>query len=527
MNADPYNLPLTAQQRARLERARDKGEMNGVGSMYHLLRNEMGPLAPNKNQIATFMRALPSVQINKTTKSVAGKKNVIGPMLPPPIPIGWCASDCAFIPACYNPIDKKKYSAVCVYICGLTKFIYVHACTLNSDDRPLSTQTREGLKEFIRRARALSGDDDLHPMQLKSDHGSEYKGAFATFMTQQQNQNPGFYEQKYTTGSRAASNAWAERVLQSWRRLLYSYYRQTVLAFWETNNIPAQQRTFNWVPIVDVITKRYNERRHNTIKATPMDAIAGVSPTYQETQQQIIDSARKRYANHESDRMQPGFSSEQNRDLDIGDLVRTLNPKSGPGRATWNAKKSNKMSAGGNWSEELFVVARLRRANNNWGNSSYIIAELDQTQPNNIGDHKFGVYTRQQLLFCPMDTLNYLPSDSSSSDDDEDDEDADQPVDGATVSPRPPVNGTWRYRVGDILLFTAAFFNAQPGGLNGLEAPPMRRDRTGIIRTRTRERARGANRGQYLYSVLFNDPAITVPRLPLDNDDDATFLAET
>ena len=67
----------------------------------------------------------------------------------------------------------------------------------------------------------------------------------------------------------------------------------------------------------------------------------------------------------------------------------------------------------------------------------------------------------------------------------------------------------------------------QPGGLNGLEAPPMRRNRTGIIRTRTRERPRGANRGQYLYTALFNDPATTVPRLPLDNDVDATFLAET
>ena len=118
--------------------------------------------------------------------------------------------------------------------------------------------------------------------------------------------------------------------------------------------------------------------------------------------------------------------------------------------------------------------------------------------------------------------------DDSSDDDDEDDEDDDQPVDACTCDPRPLVNqATWRYRVGDILLFTAAFFNAQPGGLNGLEAPPMRRDRTGIIRTRTRERARGANRGQYLYSVLFNDPATTVPRLPLDNDVDATFLAET
>ena len=30
-----------------------------------------------------------------------------------------------------------------------------------------------------------------------------------------------------------------------------------------------------------------------------------------------------------------------------------------------------------------------------------------------------------------------------------------------------------------------------------------------------------------LYTALFNDPATTVPRLQLDNDVDATFLAET
>ena len=95
------------------------------------------------------------------------------------------------------------------------------------------------------------------------------------------------------------------------------------------------------------------------------------------------------------------------------------------------------------------------------------------------------------------------------------------------MDPRPLVPGDWRFKVGDVLLFRRDFINAQPGGLNGLEAPQMRRDRSGIIRTRTRERPRGANRGQYLYTVLFNDPATVVPRLPLDNDVDATFLAET
>ena len=117
MNANPYNLPLTQPQRARLDRARGDGELNGAGSMYHVLRNEMGPAAPNKNQISTFMRALPSVQINKTTKSVAGKKNVIGPMIPPPTPLGWCAADTGFIPACYNPVDKRVYKAIIVFQC--------------------------------------------------------------------------------------------------------------------------------------------------------------------------------------------------------------------------------------------------------------------------------------------------------------------------------------------------------------------------------------------------------------------------
>ena len=232
-------------------------------------------------------------------------------------------------------------------------------------------------------------------MTLKTNRGSEFAaGAFRTWMSAQSNQHPGSYEQKLTTGSRAAGNAFAERVLQSFRRLLYSHYR-SIEEQWETNNVAAQQRVFNWVPVLDTITQRYNERRHNTIKARPIDAIAGVNPTYQETQQQIIDSARARYAGHISDRIQVGFSSAENAALDVGDLVRTLNVKSGPGRAAWSAKKSKKMSAGGNWSEELFAVARLRRANNIWGNSSYIIAELDQTQPNNIGAHKSGIYTRR------------------------------------------------------------------------------------------------------------------------------------
>ena len=146
--ADPYNLPLTQPQRARLERARDDGELNGVGSTYHVLRAELGAAAPNKNQISTFMCALPSVQINKTTKSVAGKKNVIGPMIPPPTPLGWCAADTGFISACYNPVDKRVYKVIMVFVDGLTKYLYVHPCSFGNADRPMSTTARDGLMGF-------------------------------------------------------------------------------------------------------------------------------------------------------------------------------------------------------------------------------------------------------------------------------------------------------------------------------------------------------------------------------------------
>lgn len=113
------------------------------------------------------------------------------------------------------------------------------------------------------------------------------------------------------------------------------------------------------------------------------------------------------------------------------------------------------MSAGGHWSEELYVAARLRRANNNWGNSSYIIAKRDQTQPTNIGDHKTGVYARQQLLHCPLKTMDYLSSD--------DDDDSSSDDESKTTRSRGlAVQGQ------DVLLFKNDLFNAQPGGLNGL-----------------------------------------------------------
>ncbi len=73
--------------------------------------------------------------------------------------------------------------------------------------------------------------------------------------------------------------------------------------------------------------------------------------------------------------------------------------------------------------------------------------------------------------------------------------------------PRPPSN-TWRYTTRDVLTFGTDFFTAEPGELGGLESD--RRERTGVIKKRERERPRGKNRGAFLYTVAFEDPSTVV-----------------
>ena len=65
---------MNAQQIARLDLALSRGNLTGVSSTYHLLGNEMGNAAPTKGQISNYMNSRPSVQINKTTKQISGKK---------------------------------------------------------------------------------------------------------------------------------------------------------------------------------------------------------------------------------------------------------------------------------------------------------------------------------------------------------------------------------------------------------------------------------------------------------------------
>ena len=80
-----------------------------------------------------------------------------------------------------------------------------------------------------------------------------------------------------------------------------------------------------------------------------------------------------------------------------------------------------------------------------------------------------------------------------------------------------------------MLFFKKVYF---VGVVGGLEAPALRRDRTGVVLKCTREHPNRVRRkGAFIYTILFDDPPTKVERLPargadgIDQDDEnAEFL---
>ena len=84
-----------------------------------------------------------------------------------------------------------------------------------------------------------------------------------------------------------------------------------------------------------------------------------------------------------------------------------------PGKAAWNARESQKASAGGFFSDELYRV-HSTRPTTGIRQTSYRIATLD-------GVEQRGMYVRTQLLKVPEGTLAYV----TESENDGDESDAD------------------------------------------------------------------------------------------------------
>ena len=370
----------------------------------------------------------------------------------------------------------------------------------------MSTTARQGFEEFIYRVRRAAKDDSLHPLKIRTDNGSEFVGgACKVWLNARRVDHPDFYENSTTTGSRSAGTPFAERAIQSWRRLLYAQYR-AVEKEWDEQAVPRRQRRFNWVQYCGIITQRYNERRHSTIRAKPADAVTGADPTHVETRKQIVKAAQKAHGGFEVDRIQPAFSSRSNRVLKVGDLVRTLIIKKGPGLSTWNGAKSQKVSAGNNWSDGIFIVARVHAART-MGNSTYALDERDgDGQP---GAGKRGVFTRQQLQHIPPETIKHLPvapvaSPAQPAVDGGDGDDDNQFKNAASAHPRPEKRSGHRYRANGVLFFKKNYF---VGVVGGLEAPALRRDRTGVVLKCTREHPNRVRKGAFLYTIFVRRPS--------------------
>ena len=517
---------LTAAQRSRLEQAvLVDGEGLGVTALHYKMREELGPSAPTREEIAAWKKALPSEQIAQMPREVAGAQNSIAPVIPPAQPLSRVFADSYFLPASYAAQGKGKrglvYKAGILFVDALTKFIHVEPVAFLEQSRPMSEVALDGYKTFMRKARVASGIADLRPQHLRTDGGSEFKGAFSAWESAQRAAHPMFYAHTITTSGKASGNSLGERHVATVRRLQYAHYRSVARA-WDQEGVPNRLRRYDWTEHLPMILDRYNNKLHSTIKCTPMQAIGPGDPTFTVLHDRIAHAAAKVYGKRAVDRTQPTFS-EGSETLEVGALVRKSVWKSGqPGKSSW--VDSKKASAGTNsWSERVFRVAEVDAGQSAWSNTTYSVAEL--ARDGGEGERLPGKFTRQQLLAIPEETLRYI-DEPNAAPDEPTEEDAMNDI--TTNDPRPAKQGEWRYKTGDTLRFGKEFFAT--GRIGAFDARRLRRERLGTVKARTRERARGANRGAFLYTIAFEDPVTVVSRLPahaeggIDNDEHVELI---
>ena len=130
-----------------------------------------------------------------------------------------------------------------------------------------------------------------------------------------------------------------------------------------------------------------------------------------------------------------------------------------------------------------------------------------------------GMWSRNQILPIPEETLQLIETDDDDDDSTDDDEDDDP------VEQRPRVNQNQaRYKVGDRLHFAANYFAV--GAFPRL-TPPIVRDRVGTITQAPAAAAQFAVGRRLYYTIRFDGEAsIRLPRNGqdgVDNDDNATF----
>jgi hypothetical protein len=481
-----------------------QGIHEGVRALHYRLVGLHGANAPSRKDVADWLRREPSAQTAKMPR----KHKSIAPVLPAPTPLSVVFMDSFYLPrTAHNTpgVGYKVYRVVTLYICALTKFVHLSGQFQLVQGRPMAAQVRDGAIEFIRRARAAARDPNLHPRRFQADKGPEHSGAFEAWRAQEAVTNPGFYQISKTPGNRSSFVSIGERSIQSIKRLLWGQYKSWKRDL-DERGVPQQQRPiFDWMdgPLKDV-ENIWNTGLRQTIKTTPMRAIdPQQAPDYQEVLRRITAVARKRYGNRIDGEMQPGYSGPGF--LSVGDLVRRkLFHSSGVEDLKWSNSKMK--THANNFTMEIY---RVRSVNRGQGLSltRYEIEQLD-------GDDVNGMYSRQELLFVPPETLQLVESDDDDDDDDEPDEQDDEPPQRPVTAPDTP-----RYQVGDYLVFAANWFRA--GDFQGLFVGRLDRDRRGRIR------AVGVRNGVQAYQIdMSGRRAGNIPWFAIDEvdtDDDVTF----
>ena len=520
MAPQPTAAEKAAQIKA-LDRLKKDGLLTGVTSAWHLLKDTMPANNPSKKTIADYMRGDSSLQVHRMPRNVAGPKHAIAAVIPDAQPLSAVFVDTFFL----APSLKKKvaFSACILYIDALTKAIHLEPCALGQSDRPFSSQNLAGLKTFINKVQTKAGDSNLMLLKIRTDGGGENLGVFKQWLADQREAHPHHFKHTMTSGSRASGNSLAERCISSVRRLIGAHFRSKQ-AQWVANDVPNRDRRYNWTDYVKHYEDTYMNRVHNTIKCTPNDAVRQIGVTYTELRDRIIERAEKRYGDRELDPYQPTKMRKEKQVLKVGDHVRKQIYKSGPGRNTLDASKSNKASFGHNYSTDRFIIDTVNAAEHTRGggkNTTYLLRkEGSQSQER-------GVWTRAQLLFVPPPSTLDLTKAAEAEEQDSDDDSDDDYNDKATGSIRPPRDDGHRYQKNDILLIDRKFWDSSfdNGAIGARELRQLRREAHEA--TITRKLPRRTNKpGVQFYTIEIDGETFrSIPNL--DTSAHVEFLAET
>ena len=186
-----------------LNQLKKDGRLTGTHSAYAILK-DMFPRGknPGLKTIGDYMRDKPDLQPHRMPSSHAGEKNAVSAVIPhPAVPLSAVFADTFFLAA---SLKKKKVFKACVlYICALTKLVHLEPASFGDEDRPFSETGRDGCIRFIEKVRQLSGMPEIEILRIRTDGGSEWRGAFKTWIENEQAAHPGMYTHTMTSGSRA------------------------------------------------------------------------------------------------------------------------------------------------------------------------------------------------------------------------------------------------------------------------------------------------------------------------------------